>query len=172
MTPIRCDRRHAPAILEIFNDAILHSTALWEYKPRTPQVMDAWFAAKEAGNYPVLGLVGENGTLLGFSSYGPFRAFPAYKYSVEHSVYVHRDHRGRGLGDRLLTAVIEEARAQGYHTLLGGIDSENTASIRLHQRKGFRRCASIPEAGYKFGHWLNLEFYQLILPTPDRPVEG
>ena len=171
MNLVRCDRRHAPAILEIFNDAILTSTALYDYKARTPEMMEAWFLAKEKGSFPVVGLE-DGGTLLGFASYGSFRAWPAYKYSVEHSVYVHRDHRGRGAGKRLLQAIISAAEDQGYHTLIGGIDATNTASIRLHLGLGFSHCATIREAGFKFGRWLDLAFYQLILPTPERPVDG
>jgi L-amino acid N-acyltransferase len=172
MNLVRCDRRHAPAILEIFNDAILTSTALYDYKARTPEMMEAWFSAKEKGNYPVVGLESEEGVLLGFASYGAFRAWPAYKYSVEHSVYVHRDQRGRGLGKRLLGEIISVARAQQYHVMIGGIDSSNTPSIQLHLGFGFKHCASIKEAGFKFGRWLDLAFYQLILPTPDQPVDG
>lgn len=172
MNLVRCTRRHAPAILEVFNDAILTSTALYDYKARTPEMMEGWFTAKEKGNFPVLGLEDENGTLLGFASYGTFRAWPAYKYSVEHSVYVHKDHRGRGIGKRLLREVIVAAQEQGYHTLIGGIDAQNTVSIRLHVDLGFVHCATIKEAGFKFGRWLDLAFYQLILPSPQQPVDG
>jgi L-amino acid N-acyltransferase len=172
MTISPCDARHALPILEILNDAILTSTALYDYKARTPEMMDAWLAAKQKGNYPVIGAFEDSGALLGFGSYGAFRAWPAYKYSVEHSIYVRHDQRGRGLGRRLLTEVIEAAKQQGYHMMVGGIDSTNTVSIRLHLALGFKHCASIKEAGFKFGRWLDLEFYQLILPTPANPVDG
>src|SRR5947209_12452483 len=95
---VGCDGSHADAILAIFNDAILNSTALYDYKPRTREMMTAWFEAKRKGNYPVVGAVNETGTLMGFSSYGNFRPHPAYKYSVEHSVYIAAPFRGRGLG--------------------------------------------------------------------------
>jgi len=75
-----------PAILEILNDAIVTSTALYDYHPRAPESMFAWFAAKDAGRFPVIGAVDEAERLLGFATYGTFRAWPAYKYSVEHSV--------------------------------------------------------------------------------------
>jgi len=109
--------------------------------------------------------------LAGFASYGPFRAFPAYKYSIEHSVYVEKQKRGQGLGKDLLAAVIEAAKKQDYHMMVGGIDSANQASIRLHLKLGFTLCASIKQAGFKFGRWLDLEFYQLVLPTPQQPNE-
>lgn len=172
MKTVRCDRRHAPAILDILNDAIVNSTALYDYEPRTPAMMDRWFETKEKGNYPVLGVEAEDGVLLGFASYGAFRAWPAYKYSVEHSVYVKEGERGRGIGKYLLGAIVAEAIEQDYHLLIGGIDAANTVSINLHQRMGFTRCALIEQAGFKFGRWLDLAFYQRRLPTPRDPIDG
>jgi phosphinothricin acetyltransferase len=163
---------HAAPILAILNEAIANSTALYDYRPRTLDSMRTWFQAKEAGGFPVIGLVDEDGTLLGFASYGTFRAFPAYKYTVEHSVYVHHAHRGRGLGRQLLRALIEHARAQGLHVLVGGIDAANQGSIALHTRLGFTHCGTVRQAGFKFGRWLDLAFYQLVLDTPAQPVDG
>jgi phosphinothricin acetyltransferase len=162
---------HGTAILEILNDAILTSTALYDYKPRSPESMRGWLAAKSAGNYPVIGVEDERGTLMGFASYGPFRAWPAYKYSVEHSVYVQRDHRGKGLGLSLMRRLIEAATAQQYHVMVGGIDVTNGASIALHEKLGFTHAGTIRHAGFKFGRWLDLGFYQLLLPTPEQPTE-
>lgn len=166
-----CTVDRAPEILAILNESIVNSTALYDYEPRTLEMMNAWFASKEKGNFPVLGAFDDEGALAGFASYGVFRAWPAYKYTVEHSVYVHRDKRGHGLGKKLLTALIVAAKRQDYHVMIGGIDSTNAASVQLHKSLGFTRCASIRQAGYKFGRWLDLEFYQLILPTPIAPVE-
>ena len=173
MQAVQCSReRHGDAILDIFNDAILHSTALYDYYPRTPQNMDDWFAAKARGGFPVLGLEDDNGVLAGFGSYGSFRAWPAYKYTVEHSVYVHRSQRGRGLGKALMAQLIEAARAQQLHLLIGGIDMDNAASIALHTGLGFVHAGTIRQAGFKFGRWLDLGFYQLTLETPLQPVDG
>jgi phosphinothricin acetyltransferase len=166
-----CSLAQAPEILAIYNEAIINSTALYDYKPRTMGTMETWFAAKQKGNYPVLGAFEEDGALAGFASYGTFRAFPAYKYTVEHSVYVEKEKRGRGLGKVLLAAIIEAAKKQDYHMMVGGIDSSNQPSIRLHLSLGFTLCASIKQAGFKFGRWLDLEFYQLVLPTPQQPNE-
>ncbi|MBB4127380.1 phosphinothricin acetyltransferase [Xanthomonas translucens] len=163
------EQRHAGAILEIFNEAIVHSTALYDYRPRPPESMVGWFAAKRAGDFPVIGIEDAAGTLLGFASYGTFRAWPAFKYSVEHSVYVHRDHRGKGLGRRLLLALIEAAQARGVHVLVGGIDASNSGSIALHEQLGFVHAGTVREAGFKFGRWLDLAFYQRILATPADP---
>ncbi len=171
MTITPCSLAQVPEIREIFNEAIARSTALYDYKPRTLEGVETWFAAKAGGKFPILGAFADDGTLLGFATFGPFRAFPAYKYSVEHSVYVRHDRRGGGLGRILLTRLIAEAESQGYHMMIGGIDSTNSASIRLHLALGFSHCASIKQAGYKFGRWLDLEFYQLILRTPAQPDE-
>lgn len=163
---------HADAILAILNEAIVTSTALYDYQPRTADSMTAWFAAKAAGRYPVIGAVDAAGTLLGFASYGPFRAFPAYKYTVEHSIYVDREHRGRGLGWALLERLIEAARGQDVHVLVGVIDMANTGSIALHEQLGFTHSGTIREAGFKFGRWLDVGFYQRVLDTPAHPIDG
>ena len=164
--------RHAAAILDILNDAIVHSTALYDYQPRQMQNMVSWFEAKRAGNFPVIGIEDAQGQLLAFGSYGTFRAFPAFKYTVEHSVYVHKDQRGQGLGPRIMQAVIEAAKAQQIHALVGAIDASNAASIALHEKLGFKHVGTLPEVGFKFGRWLDLAFYQLLLDTPANPVDG
>lgn len=172
-TLVECSfERHADAILAIFNDAIVNSTALYDYTPRPPESMVTWFETKRRGGFPVLGLEDAEGRLLAFGSYGTFRAWPAYKYSVEHSVYVHRDHRGKGLGPAIMRALIEAARHNGVHAMIGGIDAANAASIALHQRLGFKHVGTLPEVGFKFGRWLDLAFYQLLLDTPAQPVDG
>jgi phosphinothricin acetyltransferase len=164
--------RHADAILAIFNDAILTSTALYDYKARTSQNMVSWFEAKRAGGFPVIGVEDGDGILMGFGSYGAFRAFPAYKYTVEHSVYVHRDHRGKGLGRVLMEALIDAARRNDLHAMIGGIDAANAGSIALHERLGFKHYGTLPQVGFKFGRWLDLAFYQLLLETPSHPIDG
>ncbi len=170
MKIVRCNfDRHASQILAVFNEAILTSTALFDYQPRAPESMIPWFKAKESGNFPVIGIENPDGQLLGFASYGTFRAWPAYKYSVEHSVYVHKDHRGKGLGRALMQELIAAARDQDYHLLVGGIEAGNAASIALHEALGFSHAGTIRHAGFKFGRWLDLSFYQLVLPTPVNP---
>lgn len=164
--------RHARAILDIFNEAIVTSAALYDYQPRPLASMEPWFAAKEKGNFPVIGVENEDGTLAAVGSFGTFRAWPAYKYSVEHSVYVHKDHRGQGLGLKVMQALVEAARQREVHALMGGIDARNAASIALHQRLGFRHVGTLPQVGFKFGRWLDLAFYQLLLDTPLNPVDG
>jgi L-amino acid N-acyltransferase YncA len=172
MKDIHCGRHHASQILAIFNEAIANSTALWDYEPRTMSSMDAWFDAKERGGYPVVGVVDDDDRLLAFGSYGSFRAWPAYKYTVEHSLYVEKGSRRQGLGRHVLTRLVAEAQVQAYRTLIGGIECGNTASVELHKSLGFEMAGEIRDAGFKFGKWMNLAFYQLLLSGPANPVDG
>jgi L-amino acid N-acyltransferase YncA len=134
--------------------------------------MQDWLAMRERDGTPVLGIEWEPGLLAGFATWGPFRPRPAYKYSAEHSVYVAERFRGEGIGRQLMQAIVEEARRADLHMLVAGIDASNVASIALHSSLGFRCCGTVREAGFKFGRWLDLEFWQLILPTPATPVDG
>jgi L-amino acid N-acyltransferase YncA len=170
---IDCEpRRHSAPILAIFNEAIANSTALYDYQPRAAESMVGWFEAKTKGRYPVIGIEDESGTLVGFGSYGTFRAWPAYKYTVEHSIYIDSRFRGQGHGRVLLEALISAAIEQDYHVMVGGIDASNAVSIKLHESLGFTHCGTVKQAGFKFGRWLDLAFYQKILTTPAEPVDG
>jgi L-amino acid N-acyltransferase len=165
-------RRHSAAILAIFNEALENSTAIYEYTPLGPDYMVRWFEAKAQGRYPVIGLENDAGELVGFASYGKFRDRPAYKYTVEHSIYVDARFRGRGHGRVLLEAIVAAAAEQNYHVVVGGIDASNAASIRFHEKLGFTHCGTVKQVGFKFGRWLDLALYQKILSTPATPVDG
>lgn len=158
--------------MNIFNEAIASSTALYDYKPRTQESMIPWFEAKAKGGFPVMGVEDEAGYLVAFGSYGTFRAWPAYKYSVEHSVYVHKDHRRKGLGKVVMEELIAAARRSNFHCMIGGIDATNAGSVALHNRLGFTEAGTIEQVAFKFGRWLDLSFYQLLLETPLDPVDG
>jgi L-amino acid N-acyltransferase len=162
----------APAILAILNESIANSTALYDYEPRSIESMSKWFQTKTDGNFPVIGAVNEYNQLLGFASYGTFRAWPAFKYSIEHSIYIHPDYRRQGIGRALLKRLIDAAIQQQYHVMVGGIDLTNAGSIALHRQLGFNHAGTIRQAGFKFGRWLDLGFYQLLLVTPDCPIDG
>lgn len=164
--------RHGSQILAILNEAIENSTALYDYNPRSSENMVAWFNTKTAGNFPVIGLEDGSGKLVGFASFGTFRAWPAYKYTAEHSIYVHKDFRGLGLGNTLLGKIIEAAKDSDLHSLIGGIDANNAGSIYLHEKFGFKHVGTIPQVGFKFNKWLDLAFYQLIFETPNNPIDG
>ncbi len=166
------EAQHASAILDILNHAIVTSTALYDYQPRTLANMAAWFAAKHAGDFPVIGAFDSNNTMMGFASYGTFRGFPAYKYTVEHSVYVHHEHRGKGLAKQLMQAIIDTAQQQDKHVMVGAIDAANVVSLKLHADLGFERVGTMPQVGFKFGRWLDLTLVQRVLATPKNPIDG
>lgn len=170
---VQCtEAAHAAPILTIFNEAILHSTALYEYQPRTEISMQAWFAARRERNLPVIGVENSEGELMGFAGYVPFSDRAAYKYTVEHSVYIDKHFRGMGLGYSLMELLIAAGRQNGVHTFIGKIDLENAASIKLHEKLGFNAIGVMKQAGFKFNRWLDLVLYQLLLETPELPEEG
>jgi phosphinothricin acetyltransferase len=168
MEIVLCDRTFVPAIRTILNDAIVNTTAVWDYRPRSAATMDEWFEQKLRQGWPVIGVV-EGMALLGFATYGPFRAWPAYKYTVEHSLYVDSRFRRHGIGRRLLDEIVRDAQARDYHAVIGAIAADNDASLRLHEQAGFVPCGTIREAGYKFGRWLDLMFVQRVLSSPAAP---
>ena len=158
-----------PAILAIYNDAIINTTAVFTYDPFSSGYARDWYAHKVQGNWPLLVDV-EDGTVAGFATFGTFRDWPAYKYTIEHSIYVHPDFRNRGIATRLMKQLITIADERHYATIVAGINSENECSIVLHNNLGFRKVGEIKRAGYKFDHWLDLSFYQLDLEGPACPV--
>lgn len=167
MKLIRCNLSHATAIQTIFNAAIRDSTAVYDYEPRSLETVHAWIETKAANDLPLIGFENEIGELMGFASYGPFRNWPAYQFTVEHSVYVDERFRGRGLGRKLLIELISLAARNQYHMMIGVIDGENQASITLHRALGFDHCGTIKHAGRKFDRWLDVHLYQRILDPPD-----
>ena|ERR1700722_502640 len=151
-----------PGILEIYNEVIAHSTAIYAEQPVSLEDRLAWFNARRQQHYPVLVAV-DDGTISGFASFGDFRAWPCYRYTVEHSVHVRVGRRGCGIGGRLLETLIPRASALGKHVLIAGIDAENASSLRLHLKMGFERVAQFREVGRKFDRWLDLVFMQRFL---------
>ena len=149
------------AILAIYNDAVIHTTATYDYEPRTADAQRQWLEAKRAQNFPVL--VGiDAGVVSGFASYGPFRPWAAYLHTVENSIYVAPERRARGLGTAILGPLLEIARARGFHAMVAGIDATNEASLRLHAKFGFEKVAHFRQVGWKFGRWLDLVFLERI----------
>ena len=167
--------RHAkkediPSILEIFNDNISNSTAIYMYEQQTLEDRLHWFGQKELSGDPLF-IFEIDGEVAGYATYGSFRMYPAYRYTVEHSVYVHKNHYKKGIASKLMNALIDEAKANDVKTLVGCIDKENIASIKIHGKLGFTYSGTIRNAGYKFGKWLDLMFYQLDLAGPKNPQE-
>lgn len=156
---------HGADILSIFNHEIEHSHALYDTQARDLAFMQRWFEHKHAHQFPVLGAFNAEHQLLGFASFDFFRSQSAFQTSAEHSIYVHHQHRGQGLGKRLLEAIIHAAAEHGRHCLIGVIDSQNTASIHLHEQFGFVGCGQLQHVAHKHGQWLDVCFYQKTLAS-------
>jgi L-amino acid N-acyltransferase len=157
-----------PGITAIYNDVLATSTAIYSEMASTLEVRRAWLEARWEQGYPVLVAV-EGGDVLGFSSFGDFRSWPGYRYTVEHTVHVHAARRRAGIGSALVSALLPPARALGKHAILGAIDADNAPSIRVHERLGFARVAHLPEVGRKFGRWLDLVLMQRLLDDRGAP---
>jgi phosphinothricin acetyltransferase len=150
------------AIIEIINDAILNSTALYDYNIRTLNTQEAMFEEKLQKGFPVL-VAESNNEVVGFGYYSEFRFREAYKFTVEHSVYANKNAIGKGIGKLLLNELIERAKKQNLHTMIGVIDSENTNSIDFHKKFGFEEVGFIKESGFKFDRWLHSVIVQKML---------
>ena len=150
------------AILDIINYNILHSTALYDYKIRTYEQQQNILEEKICKKFPVI-VADLDGQVLGFGMYSEFRFREAYKFTVEHSVYVNESFHGAGIGKRLLQELISLAKKQNLHTMIAVIDSENQGSVNFHEKFGFKTVGIIKESGYKFERWLDSVFMQLIL---------
>jgi len=155
-------RTQLPDILTIYNEVIRNTTAVYSEEEVTLENRVAWFDAKAAAGYPVL-VAGNDTGVLGFGTFGEFRPWPGYRYSVEHTVHVRADSRGRGIGRTLVLALLERAANMRKHVMIAGIDADNVPSIGLHERLGFRVVGHFHEVGFKFGRWLDLKFLQRLI---------
>jgi len=160
-----------PAILTIYNEAIETTTAVFDYRPHTLHMRREWFQAKRSANLPVVVAAVNGAGVIGFATYGPFRAWPAYKYTIEHSVYVAAQARRLGVGRELVKEIVSIARKNQMHSVIAGIVSDNLPSLKLHRSLGFVDAGCVHQVGYKFGRWLDLMFLELLLETPQAPVE-
>ena len=158
----RYQKEDCPAILEIINEQILTGTALYDYQPRTQAQQLAIFEDKLQKGFPII-VAKIADEIVGFGYYSEFRFREAYKFTVEHSVYAKKNFIGNGIGNLLLTKLIELAKKQNLHTMIGVIDSENESSIAFHEKFGFEKAGFIKESGYKFDRWLHSVFMQKIL---------
>ena len=156
------------AIGEIYNHAVLHTAAIWNDTTVDTDNRIAWFEARTLLGYPVL-VSEEEGVVTGYASFGDWRAFDGFRHTVEHSVYVHPDHQGKGIGRLLMTELIKEARQIGKHVMVAGIEAQNQASIHLHETLGFITTGNMQQVGTKFGRWLDLIFMQLQLDERSDP---
>jgi len=151
-----------PTLLEIYNDIIINTTAVWHEEPHTLAMRQEWFAIKKEQGFPVFVAV-ENDIVIGFSTIGPFRPWFGYRFTVENSVYVATNSRGKGVANLLMQPLIDASGELGLHAIVAGIEASNEASIALHKKFGFIEVAHFKEVGYKFNRWLDLKFLELIV---------
>jgi len=151
-----------PTLLEIYNDIIINTTAVWHEEPHTLAMRQDWFALKKEQGFPVF-VAEENKAVIGFSTIGPFRPWFGYRYTVENSVYVAAGSRGKGVAKLLMPPLIEASKQLGLHAIVAGIEAGNDASIALHGKFGFIEVAHFKEVGFKFNRWMDLKFLELIV---------
>lgn len=156
-------------ILDIYNHVIINTTAVYSEKPHTLQMRKDWYDDRMKNNFPVY-VADANGRIAGFSSFGHFRVWPCYRYTVEVSVYVEASFRGQGISKMLLGALIKRAGEMNYHAMIAGISADNEVSINLHRSFGFEEVAHFREVGYKFGRFLDLKFLELLLENTPGPI--
>jgi len=150
-------------ILEIYNEAVLNTTASYDCEPRTMEHRVAWFDEHVKNNYPVFVAQNEAGRIVGWSALNPYHARAGYRFTTENSVYVAADQRGCGVGKRLMPPLIAGARERGLHAIIAGIDAENDVSIRFHASFGFEKVGHFKQVGFKFGRWLDVVYMELLL---------
>lgn len=154
-------------ITAIYNDVLKNTTAIYNDRPATVEERISWWRSRLAQGYPVL-VADNSGKIAGFATFGDFRAWPGYRYTVEGTVHIHSDARGGGVGTGLLKAIVDRARTVGKHVMIAGVDSENAASLRFLERFGFERAGHLREVGYKFDRFLDLVFLQYWISPPTR----
>ena len=150
------------AMSAIYNDVVKTSTAIYREDPMTPGEYEQWWRTRVAQGYPVLVAVSDDG-VVGFATFGDFRAWPGYRFTVDHSVHVRADRRGGGVGSQLVRELVDRATQLGKHVMIAGVDADNAASIRFHERLGFESAAHLRQVGFKFGRWLDLVLMQRVL---------
>lgn len=155
-----------PGILEVYNEAVLTTTATYDYEPRTLEHRHEWFAARQRRGFPVLVALDSSRRVVGWSALNPYHDRAGFRFTVGNSVYVTADCRGRGLGSRLLAPLIPAGEARGLHAIIAAIDADNAVSIRLHERHGFENVGRFRRVGYKFGRWLDVIYMERLLAEP------
>ena len=156
------ERKDLPSILKIVNFEIEHTTSIYDYEKRTLQNQTAWFESKKLEKIPVI-IAEENGDVIGFGTFGIFRPWAGYQFSLEHSIYLEKNSRGKGTGKKIMTKLIHLAKEQGFHIMIAGIDANNSKSIKFHHNFGFKEVGRFNQVGFKFEKWLDLIFMQLFL---------
>ncbi|MSU64001.1 MAG: N-acetyltransferase family protein [Pedosphaera sp.] len=152
------------AILDIYNEAVLNTTASYDYEPRTLEQRINWFVDHEKNGHPIFVAAASGGKIVGWSALNRYHDRPGYRFTTENSVYVAADHRGKGIGKLLMPPLVTAARERGVHAIIAAIDASNIASIRLHASFGFEQVGLFKQVGFKFGRWLDVAYMELLLP--------
>ncbi len=163
MTIRPATRADCPGILAIYNDAVLTTTATYDYEPRTLEQRQTWFDDHERGGFAVFVAEDDAGRIVGWSALNRYHDRPGYRFTTENSIYIAADSRGQGLGKLLLAPLIAAARAKGLHAIIAAIDATNEASVRLHAGFGFVTVGQFKQVGYKFDRWLDVKYMELVL---------
>jgi len=158
----KATEKDIPEILEIINYEILNSTVIYDYEERSFAQQLEWFQNKEKKNMPVL-VAEKEEQVAGYATFGIFRPWAAYQFSIEHSIYVHKEARGLGIGEKLMKELLQIAKERKYHTIIAGVDGSNEGSYRFHKKFGFKEIGRFNQIGYKFDKWLDLIFMQLFV---------
>lgn len=158
----RAQRTDVPAMREIFNEVLRNSNSIYREEEVTLEERYAWFDEKLEHGFPIFGAY-EGDHLIGYAGYGTWRAAQGYRKSVELTIYVDQKRRGKGIGSKLMQTIIEHAKVDGYHVMIGAIDAANQQSIEFHKRFGFVEVARMPEVALKNDQWLTLVFMQKLL---------
>ncbi|MDF1487635.1 GNAT family N-acetyltransferase [Tessaracoccus caeni] len=160
-----------PAITRIYNEAGVNTTASWRLQPVTVADRREWFQRQQADNFPVL-VIEVDGEVAGFASYGTFRSLEGYRFTVEHSIYLSEQYRAAGAGRSLMRALMDVARGQGIHVMVGVVDGDNEQSLRFHESLGFVEAGRLNQIGHKFGRWLDCVFMTYIFEGPQSDPSG
>lgn len=159
-------RSDCPAILDIYNEAVLTTTASYDYEPRSLEHRLQWFDARQRDRYPIFVAIDASDRVVGWSALNPFHDRPGYRFTCENSIYIDSHSRGQGIGKLLLAPLIEAAGQRGLHAIIACIDASNPVSIRLHAGFGFETVGHFKRVGYKFGRWLDVVYMEKLLPEP------
>lgn len=158
------------AITAIYNDVLTNSTAIYSDRPATREERLIWWSGRVEQGYPVLVAIAD-GAIAGFATFGDFRPWPGYRFTVEGTIHIHSSSRGQGVGTELLKVLLDRAKILGKHVMIAGVDSENTASLRFLERFGFERAAHLREVGYKFNRFLDLILLQYWITPPSKDAK-
>jgi phosphinothricin acetyltransferase len=156
-------RADVPGILDIYNEAVLNTTASYDYEPSTLESRLEWFDLHHAHSYPIYVAIDEQDSLVGWSSLSEFRTRVGYRFTAENSIYVSAGRRGQGIGKLLMQPLIDAARLLKLRAVIAVIDADNAVSLHLHEAFGFERVAVLKQVGYKFDRWLDVVYLELLL---------